>query len=147
MGKKKVAKQSEAEVLKEAEGKVAVKAAAPSGKRVQDGRIYIKTSFNNTMITVTDNKGNVLSWMTAGSLGFSGPKKATPFVASKIASAIFEKIEKTGPFNVDVFVQGVGSGRDAAIRSFIAKGLNINSIKDITPIPHNGPRPKKVRRV
>ncbi|MGC9611231.1 MAG: 30S ribosomal protein S11, partial [Minisyncoccia bacterium] len=103
--------------------------------------------YNNTIITVTDEKGGVITWMSAGSLGFSGPKKATPFAASKVAEAIAQKIEKTGPNNVEIFVRGVGSGRDSAIRSFAGKGLNITVIRDVTPIPHNGPRPAKTRRV
>jgi len=115
--------------------------------RYEKGFIYIQASYNNTLLTVTDDKGNVLTWLSAGSLGFSGPKKATPFAASKVAEAIVEKIQKSGPSTVEVFVKGVGSGRDAVLRSLAAQGLNIVSIKDITPIPHNGPRPRKVRRV
>ena len=89
----------------------------------------------------------MVAWASAGSLGFSGPKKATPFAASRVVSAIAEKLKKTGLVNVDVFVTGVGSGRDSAIRSFANQGFNLMSIKDVTPIPHNGPRPRKVRRV
>jgi small subunit ribosomal protein S11 len=89
----------------------------------------------------------VVTWASAGSLGFSGPKKATPFASQKIIAAIAEKISKTGPFNVEVFVSGVGGGRDTALRSLVNHGFNILSIKDITPIPHNGPKPKKVRRI
>jgi small subunit ribosomal protein S11 len=99
------------------------------------------------MITVTDEKGNVLTWMSAGSLGFSGPKKSTPFAAAKVAEAIAQKLEKTGPLNVEILVRGVGGGRDSAVRTLAAKGFNILAIKDVTPIPHNGPRPPKVRRV
>ncbi|HOB90240.1 MAG TPA: 30S ribosomal protein S11 [Candidatus Colwellbacteria bacterium] len=109
--------------------------------------MYIKVSFNNTLVTVTDNHGNVVTWASAGSLGFAGPKKATPFAAQKIIAAIAEKIAKTGPFNVDVVVSGVSVGRDSAIRSLVNHGFNIMSIKDVTPVPHNGPRPKKPRRV
>jgi len=118
-----------------------------SGKSIDSGRVYINVSFNNTMITVTDQNGNVVTWGSAGSLGFSGPKKATPFAAQKVVATIAEKLAKTGPFNVDVIVSGVSVGRDSAIRSLINHGFNINSIKDVTPIPHNGPKPKKVRRV
>ena len=116
-------------------------------KSIDSGCIYINVSFNNTMITVTDQKGNVVTWASAGSLGFAGPKKATPFAAQKVVATIAEKIAKTGPFNVDVIVSGVSVGRDSAIRSLINHGFNISSIKDVTPIPHNGPKPKKVRRV
>jgi len=121
--------------------------AKQSSKSIDSGRVYINVSFNNTMITITDQGGNVITWGSAGSLGFAGPKKATPFAAQKVVAAIAEKISKTGPFNVDVVVSGVSVGRDAAIRSLINHGFNINSIKDVTPIPHNGPKPKKVRRV
>lgn len=123
------------------------KAVQSTKQKIEQGRIYINVSYNNTVITVTDLKGNVIVWMSAGSLGFSGPKKATPFAASKVAETVFEKIQKSGPTSVEVLVKGVGGGRDAAIRALVAKGLNILSLKDITPIPHNGPRPKKVRRV
>ncbi|HXF43930.1 MAG TPA: 30S ribosomal protein S11 [Candidatus Paceibacterota bacterium] len=115
--------------------------------RHESGRIYIQASYNNTFITVTDKEGKVIAWLSAGSLGFSGPKKSTPFAASKVAEAIIEKIKKSGPNTVEIFVKGVGSGRDAALRSFAAGGLDIVSVKDVTPIPHNGPRPRKARRV
>lgn len=150
MGKKKVAKQTEAEALKEKETLEAAysKSASKSVQRkFEKGRVYINVSYNNTLITVTDDKGNVVAWSSSGSLGFSGPKKATPFAASKIVAAIYEKVQKSGPFNVDVLVSGVGGGRDSAVRSLVNKGFNLLSIKDLTPIPHNGPRPPKVRRV
>lgn len=150
MGKKKVIEKTKEEVIKESEAvesaAIGKKTAAPKGK-YETGRIYIRASYNNTVITATDDKGNVIAWMSAGSLGFSGPKKSTPFASSKVAEAISEKLARSGPFKVDVFVKGVGAGRDSALRSFAAKGLNILSIKDVTPIPHNGPRPKKARRV
>lgn len=150
MGKKKIVQKTKEELLKETElvESAAVKKVGLTAKKtVEDGRIYINASYNNTLITVTDMKGNVLVWMSAGSLGFSGPKKATPFAASRVAETIAEKIQKTGPGKVEIFVKGVGSGRDAAIKSLAAKGLNIVALKDVTPIPHNGPRPPKVRRV
>lgn len=150
MGKKKVAQKSEAEVLKEAgsvENKGSQGKKGSAKQKIEDGKIFISASYNNTMISVTDAQGNLVTWMSAGSLGFSGPKKSTPFAASKVAEAIFEKIQKTGPFRVEVFVRGLGGGRDSAVRSFAGKGMEIVSVKDVTPIPHNGPRPKKVRRV
>ena len=98
------------------------------------------------MITVTDENGGVIAWATAGSLGFSGPKKATPFAATKVTSAIVEKVAKTGPHSVDLFVSGIGPGRDSAIRSLASSGFDIKSISDVTPIPFNGPRAKKPRR-
>ena len=152
MGKKKTTTQSADEAIKqqEATDSVIAKAAASGtkkSKRVEDGIVYVNASYNNTVITVTDLKGNVIAWASSGSLGFSGPKKATPFASSKIIAALAEKTKTTGPTNVSVIVKGVGSGRDSAIRSLISQGFNILSIKDATPIPFNGPRPKKVRRV
>ena len=99
------------------------------------------------MISITDERGNAIGMSSAGALGFSGAKKATPFAAARVAEAVVEKIKKSGIQEVSVRVNGVGSGRDSAIRSLANHGLNIASIKDVTPIPHNGPRPKKVRRV
>jgi small subunit ribosomal protein S11 len=117
------------------------------GKRVEQGKVYVKASYNNTVITVTDMNGAVLTWATAGSLGFSGPKKATPFAASKIIAVVAEKMKNMGMATVEVMVRGIGSGRDSAVRSLINHGFNVTSIKDVTGIPHNGPRPRKVRRV
>lgn len=149
MGKKKVTTQSNEEALKEGaaiDARVAASAGKKS-KRVEKGRVYINASYNNTVVTVTDTQGNVLAWASAGSLGFSGPKKATPFASSKVIAAIVEKIQATGPKEIEVIVKGIGSGRDSAIRSLINEGFNLTSIKDVTPVPHNGPRPPKVRRV
>lgn len=150
MGKKKIVEKSKEELLKETESVATVlskKTQQVVKQKVENGRIYINASYNNTMITVTDSKGDIIAWMSAGSLGFSGPKKSTPFAASKVAEAIVEKIQRSGPVNVEIFVRGLGSGRDAAVRSLAAKGLNIISLKDVTPVPHNGPRPRKVRRI
>ncbi len=146
MGKKRVVPKLETSV----EG-VSKPTSVSQGKKnlkiVESGRIYINISYNNTIITVTDNLGNVIAWISAGSMGFSGPKKATSFAAQRVVSALAEKISKTGPFNVNVFICGVGGGRDSALRSLINRGFNILSVKDITPIPHNGPKPPKRRRV
>ena len=150
MGKKKITEQSQESALKERETMDAAIVRSTSSKKVkkiQSGRIYIKASYNNTIITVTDNKGGVLAWVTAGSLGFSGPKKATPFASSKTVAALAEKLKSTGPVDVEVIVKGIGGGRDSAIRSLINHGFNITTLRDITPIPHNGPRPKKPRRI
>jgi len=150
MGKKKVAQKTKEELIAESEKVQATadkKASQGSRRKIEKGRIYVNASYNNTIITVTDEQGNTVTWMSAGSIGFSGPKKSTPFAASKVAEAIAAKLERTGPFNVDVYVSGVGKGRDSAVRTFGAKKFNILSIKDMTPIPHNGPRPPKVRRV
>lgn len=150
MGQKKVAQKTESELLKEkevSEAAVAKASTKEGGKKIDTGRVYIKASYNNTMLTVTDENGNVVAWASAGSLGFSGPKKATPFAASKVAATLAEKLKKTGPINIHILVNGVGAGRDSAIRSLANQGFNILSIQDVTPIPHNGPRPVKVRRV
>ncbi len=130
-------------------GASAAKAASSAKKikKVLSGKVYINASYNNTIVSVTDEKGNIIAWATAGSLGFSGPKKATPFAASKIMSVIIEKLKASGTADLNVIVKGVGSGRDSAVRSLLNQGFNINSIKDVTPVPHNGPRPAKTRRV
>lgn len=152
MGKKKVTTQPGDTPAKDAavvEGAAAKPApvASKKSRRVQEGKVYVNASYNNTVVTVTDVGGNVLAWASAGSLGFGGPKKATPFASSKVIAAIAEKLQNNGPQDIWVVVKGIGSGRDSAIRSLINHGFNILSIKDATPIPHNGPRPPKVRRV
>ena len=148
MGKKKVTQQTQEETLKDKEKmETAISKVKVAGKKIDKGRVYIRASYNNTLITVTDEKGNVITAASAGSLGFSGPKKATPFAASKVIAAIAEKLKKTGLVNIEVYVIGVGGGRDSAIRSLANQGFNILLIKDMTPIPHNGPRPRKIRRV
>jgi small subunit ribosomal protein S11 len=144
MGKKKVVQKLGDTGVEE---KVKAQGAAGLSKKVDSGTVYVNASYNNTVITVADSNGNVLAWSSAGALGFSGPKKATPFAASKIVAALSEKMKKSGPFNINIVVKGVGSGRDSTIRTFAAQGFNILSIRDATPIPHNGPRPPKVRRV
>ncbi len=141
------ATKKKAPVSKKVDSKGKKEAPKKASKTFDSGRVYINVSFNNTMITITDQNGNVVAWASAGSLGFAGPKKATPFAAQKVVATIAEKISKTGPFNVDVIVSGVSIGRDSAIRSLINHGFNVGSIKDVTPVPHNGPKPKKVRRV
>jgi len=155
MGKKKILNQSEAELLKETADqetvqKKAVAAAVlqPSkNKRVDRGQVYIQSTYNNTIITFADSRGNTLFWASAGALGFKGPKKATPYAATKTIEALMEKVKKIGLRDVDVFVKGIGSGREAAVRALATNGLNLFTIKDITPVPHNGCRPRKVRRV
>ncbi|MDP1538596.1 MAG: 30S ribosomal protein S11 [bacterium] len=149
MGKKRVIKQTEEELLKE-RGKVEAKVkkeAKESLKRIKEGIVYISSSYNNTIITLSDLKGDVLGWVSAGSIGFKGSKKATPFAASKVAEAITQIAQKIGIEKIEILVKGIGSGRESAIRSLAARGFKIVSIKDTTPIPHNGCRPPKVRRV
>ena len=151
MGKKKITTESSEDAIKnaaEVESTIAKSSSiGKKSKRISEGKVYINATYNNTVITVTDNNGNVITWGSSGSLGFSGPKKATPFASSKVIAAISEKLKNTGPMAVSVIVKGVGSGRDSAIRSLINQGFDILSIKDATPVPHNGPRPPKVRRV
>ncbi len=125
----------------------APKQAGKKARTIEKGRVYINASYNNTVITVADGSGNVLTWASAGSLGFAGPKKATPFASSKVVAAITEKLKNNIPNEVEIIVKGIGGGRDSAVRSLINQGFNVISIKDVTPIPHNGPRPRKVRRV
>ena len=152
MGKKRIIKKSEEELLKEAEGedKKALKPAkvkkAKTGS-LDRGKVYIQSTYNNTLITLTDLNNNVIAWSSAGSVGFKGPKKATPFAASRVVEVLLEKVVNKNLREVSVFVRGVGSGRDAAVRALVNNGLEISSIKDITPIPHNGCRPRKPRRV
>ncbi len=111
------------------------------------GRIYIQATYNNTMISATDDGGNVLAWSSAGSCGFRGPKKSTSYAASVVVRELMRKLDGVGLSEVQVFVKGVGSGRESAVRALNAHGLIVTAIKDVTPIPHNGPRPPKVRRV
>ena len=117
-------------------------------KVVKIGRAYVQATYNNTMITLTDNNGDVISWASAGLAGFKGAKKATPYAAQIITKIAVQKAkEEYGLQEVSVFVSGVGTGREAAIRALNANGLEVNAIKDTTPVPHNGCRPKKPRRV
>jgi small subunit ribosomal protein S11 len=116
-------------------------------RHVPIGRAYIQATYNNTIITLTDQNGNVLAWSSSGHCGFKGPKKATPFAAGIIVKTVAEKVRDYGLQDLFVFVKGVGSGREAAVRALNANGFNILSIKDTTPIPHNGCRSPKPRRV
>jgi len=141
------------EIVKTEAVKKAVKKPKPGRKKkkayhqVAVGRAYIKSTYNNTIITFTDQAGNVLAWSAAGLNGFRGPKKATPYAASVIVRDAVAKVEPYGLKDVMVFVRGVGMGRDSAIRALNASGMNVLSIKDVTPLPHNGCRKRKPRRV
>jgi len=150
MGKKRIITKTKEELLKETERiEVGMKKDVKTKKplKTREGKLYISSSYNNTLITLADPQGNVLTWASAGSIGFKGTKKATPFAASKVAEAISLAAKKLGIEKVEIFVKGIGSGRDSAVRSLAARGLEIISIADITPVPHNGCRPSKVRRV
>ncbi|MFZ7132945.1 MAG: 30S ribosomal protein S11 [Eubacteriales bacterium] len=116
-------------------------------KNIERGQAHIQSTFNNTIVTITDIAGNALSWASAGGLGFKGSRKSTPFAAQMAAEEAAKSAMEHGLRLIDVFVKGPGSGREAAIRSLQAAGLEITSIKDVTPIPHNGCRPPKRRRV
>src|SRR5574344_60262 len=116
-------------------------------KNIEKGMAHIHSSFNNTIVTITDTQGNVLSWASAGGLGFKGSRKSTPFAAGEAAEVAAKSAMEHGLKTIDVFVKGPGSGREAAIRALQTAGLDITSIKDVTPIPHNGCRPPKRRRV
>ena len=116
-------------------------------KSVPEGRAYIQSTFNNTIITLTDVGGNILSWGSAGTMGFKGSRKGTAFAAQRAAASAAKKAMDHGLRQIEIFIRGPGAGREAAIRSLQAAGLNVTSIRDVTPIPHNGCRPPKRRRV
>ena len=134
-----------------AKAKKAPKAKKPKKKKVSlgitSGLAHIQATFNNTIVTISDPKGNVISWASAGTVGFKGSRKSTPFAAQLTARSAAEKAIDAGLREVKVYVKGPGAGRESAIRSLQAAGLQINMIKDVTPIPHNGCRPPKRRRV
>lgn len=151
MGKKHITQQTKEEMIKESEAleKVFENEAekSVSKKASKQGALYIFSSYNNTIITLTDQFGNVLESKSAGKLGFKGSKKSTPFAASKVAEAIGQTADKMGIKKVKIFVKGVGSGRESAVRSIANQGFEILSIKDTTPIPHNGCRQRKPRKL
>ena len=151
MGKKHVIGENQEESIKEQEkidkkvGKeVTVKPAAAG---VQSGKIYISSSYNNTIITLTNSKGQVLAWKSAGSVGFKGTKKSTSFAASRVAETIANFCKKAGIDKLEVLIRGIGAGRESAVRGLQSAGLAISIIRDKTPVPHNGCRARKRRRV
>ncbi len=125
----------------------AKKAKKKAIRSVSQARAYVQATFNNTIVTVADQNGDVLGWGSAGGAGFKGPKKATPYAAGMVVKNLLEKIKAFGVKEVTVMVKGIGGGREAAIRAFNTNGVNVLSVKDVTPIPHNGCRPPKRRRV
>lgn len=127
--------------------KVIVKKKKKKKIVITQGRLYVLATYNNTIITFTDQNGNVIAQNSAGHMGFKGPKKATPYAAGIIIKNLLEKIKETGVKDIVIYLKGIGSGRDGALRAITAAGLNIIAISDITPIPHNGCRQKKPRRV
>lgn len=130
-----------------AKRKVAVRTRRRDRKNIESGVAHIKSTFNNTIVTITDPHGNAVAWASAGNLGFKGSRKSTPFAAQMAAETAAKTAMEHGMKEVEVMVKGPGSGREAAIRSLQAAGLEVNMIKDVTPIPHNGCRPPKRRRV
>jgi len=132
----------------------AVPAAAAGAKRkkgakakVAKGIVFVQSTYNNTIVSITDPAGDVIAWGSAGLAGFKGSKKSTPYAAQKTMEDILQRVKERGLVEVDVFVKGIGSGRESAVRALQGSGLNVLSIKDTTPIPHGGVRPKKIRRV
>jgi len=144
MGKRKITKKNNSGVDSSLKARSLSKGLK---KKVTEGILYVESTYNNTRVTLTDKGGNSLAWSTSGSLGFKGAKKGTPFAASKIGELLGEKASQAGIKEVSVVVKGVGSGRESAIRSFSAFNIDIASIEDRTPVPHNGPKPKKPRHI
>ena len=116
-------------------------------KKVTHTRAYVTATFNNTLVTLTDSNGNTLPWGSAGGAGFKGARKSTPYAATTVVETVAKKAKEMGATSIEIYVKGPGPGRDASIRAFKAAGLNITMISDVTPIPHNGPRARKRRRV
>jgi small subunit ribosomal protein S11 len=150
MGKKRVVKKTAEEIIKEGESiekRLQVEIKSVPRTPIREGKIYISSTYNNTILTLTDKNGNVIFWTSAGKVGFKNTKKGTPYAASKAAEVMAEAVKKFKIEEIQVLVKGVGAGRESALRALAARDLNIVSIKDITPIPHDGCRPPKVRRV
>ncbi|HAS80491.1 MAG: Ribosomal protein S11 [Candidatus Nomurabacteria bacterium GW2011_GWE1_32_28] len=147
MGKTKTTIKPTDEALKETKVEAKTSTIKTPKKKITSGILFIDATFNNTKVLFGDKLGNTLFWSSAGSLGFRGAKKGTPFAASKVGDLIGEKAANLGVKDSGVVVRGVGSGREPVIRSFMAHGIEITFIKDATPVPHNGPKPKKPRRV
>jgi small subunit ribosomal protein S11 len=144
MGKKRIVKKSGTDNEGASKDKALINL---SKKKISSGLLYVIASYNNTRVLLTDKGGNALASSSSGSLGFRGAKKGTPFAAAKVGEVVGDKAKVIGVKEVDVIVKGVGSGRESSIRAFIGKGIDLNSIKDATPVPHNGPRPPRPRRV
>lgn len=144
MGKKRIIQKVD---LTTEEGRAsAVKLASPK-KKLDKATFHIFSTYNNTIISVSDLNGDIIMSSSAGSLGFSGAKKGTPYAATKVAEFLGEKAKNIGVKSINVLIKGIGSGRDASLRSLVGQGFEISSIRDITPVPHNGPKPPKPRRV
>lgn len=144
MGKKRIIKKSGSSLDQGLKNRALAKVTK---KKIVSGKLYVEATYNNTKVSLTDKTGNVIIWSSCGALGFKGAKKGTPFAAAKVGELIGEKAKMAGVKDVDVVITGVGSGRESAVRSFIAHGIEVNSIEDHTPVAHNGPQAKKPRRI
>ena len=144
MGKKRIVKKNSSGVDSALKARSLAKVMK---KKIVEGILFVESTYNNTRLSLSDKSGNILAWSSSGSLGFKGAKKGTPFAASKIGELIGEKAQQAGLKEVSVVVKGVGSGRESAIRGFSTFGVDIVSIIDKTPVPHNGPKPRKPRHV
>jgi small subunit ribosomal protein S11 len=142
MGKKRIVKKGG-----DTGGAGSAASSRASKRRLDVGTLYVEATYNNTKLSLADSSGNIVSWSSSGSLGFAGAKKGTPFAAAKVGELLGERGAAMGLKEVGVVVKGVGSGRESSIRAFATKGIGISSIRDVTPVPHNGPRPRKARRV
>ncbi len=142
MGKKRIVKKGadSASGARRASSRV-------SRRKLDIGTLFVEATYNNTKVSLSDTVGNVVAWSSSGSLGFTGAKKGTPFAAAKVGELLAEKAEAMGLKEASVVVSGVGAGRESAIRAFSGKGIRLTGIKDVTPVPHNGPRMRKARRV
>lgn len=138
--------QTESSPIAEAAAKIKSKKKKAKAK-VTKGKIFINSTYNNTIVSVTDTNGNVLMWCSAGKIGFKGSKKSTPYAGQRTMEDVLGRLKERGLSEIDVFIKGIGSGRESAVRALQGSGLNILSIKDQTPTPHGGVRPKKPRRV
>lgn len=148
MTEEKIKKPEGAAAATDAKAGAVVKAKKKKPVRqVPRGNAYIQASYNNTIISLADPNGNILGWMSAGVTGFKGPKKATPYAATMVVKELMVRVADYGVKEVNVFVKGIGGGRESAIRALYANGLNVIAVTDVTPIPHNGCRPPKRRRV
>lgn len=144
MGKKRIVRKGGGEVDS---GRKSRSLSRVPRKKLDTGMLYIQATYNNTKLQLTDKEGNTVMWSTSGGLGFKGARKGTPFAAAKVGELLGEKASMLGLKEVDVVIKGVGSGRESSLRAFANKGVQINVIRDETPVPHNGPRAKKPRRV
>ena len=144
MGKKRIVKKAGSGVDS---GMKARSMSRGPKRKLESGTLHVHATFNNTKVLFADKEGNTVMWSSSGALGFSGAKKGTPFAAAKVGELIGDKALMAGVKEADVVVRGVGAGRESALRAFAGKGINITRIADDTPVPHNGPRPKKPRRV